>query len=84
MMIQHICEARVASQRPDSHGRARLPRDELLCRSGAHLHHGGFLLRSQIHGLLRVEVWPQRMLVVLQLVLPRLQRVLKRLQEGNA
>ncbi|TNN79067.1 hypothetical protein EYF80_010746 [Liparis tanakae] len=73
MTIQRICEARVAFERAESPGRARLPRDELLCRSGAHLHHGGLLLRGQIHGLLRVEMRPQRMLVVLQLVLPRLQ-----------
>lgn len=58
-------------------GKTCLPCNELLCSSGTQLYQGSLLLCSQIHRLLRVEVRPQRGLIVLQFVLPWFQRALK-------
>lgn len=57
-----------------------LPSNKLLCSTSAHLHQGGLLLCCQIHRLLWVQVRPQRRFIILQLVLPWLQCVFKRLQ----
>lgn len=53
------------------------PGDEILCGSSTHLDEHGLLLCGQIHRVLRIQVRPQRRLVVFQFILPRLQRVFK-------
>lgn len=55
------------------------PGDEILCGPSAHLDERGLLLCGQIHRVLRIQMRPQRRLVVFQFILPRLQRVFKRL-----
>lgn len=56
-----------------------VPGDELVRSTGNQLYEGHLLLSGQVHRQLGVEVSPQGQLVILQLVLPRLQSVLKRL-----